>query len=256
MYARLESRPVLRPVLSDSPVPQCLSVRSERIWRAYLWFRLADLWLVRRSSDSDSRLFASAEPMAFIAKNGMHCERLCICAHSWAQTGQHWLISSWEESAEQSHGVIAYANECLKKWKWIKEVDSTDFQCCALCWAELSCAELCRACRVVSCRELLCVCASVWLCATPWLADVMPGATFHWITLLLLVLVAVLCRLCSGFNVDTVTSLVQRGPSGTHFGFSVSQLKDRGKSWWVMAHISTALIPAQDYPSLWRSGLK
>lgn len=40
-----------------------------------------------------------------------------------------------------------------------------------------------------------------------------------------------LWSITDAFNVDTATALVQRGPSGTHFGFSVSQHKDRGASW-------------------------
>ena len=37
--------------------------------------------------------------------------------------------------------------------------------------------------------------------------------------------------LIDAFNIDIITALVQRGPAGTHFGFSVSQHRDRQVSW-------------------------
>ncbi len=52
-------------------------------------------------------------------------------------------------------------------------------------------------------------------------------------TIIIYIVISVifLSSFTDAFNVDTATALVQRGPSGTHFGFSVSEHKDRGVSW-------------------------
>ena len=56
-------------------------------------------------------------------------------------------------------------------------------------------------------------------------------------TIILFVLIIIINLLSSNlilidaFNIDIITALVQRGPAGTHFGFSVSQHRDRQVSW-------------------------
>jgi len=53
----------------------------------------------------------------------------------------------------------------------------------------------------------------------------------NYIIIYLVISVIYISSFADAFNLDTATALVQRGNSGTHFGFSVSQHKDRGVSW-------------------------
>ncbi|RWS31905.1 Integrin alpha-PS2-like protein [Leptotrombidium deliense] len=46
--------------------------------------------------------------------------------------------------------------------------------------------------------------------------------------------IVVFSSFVNGFNLDIDTALIHRGPTGSYYGFSVAQHKDRGESWLLI----------------------